>query len=287
MFVAPNGKVFYAGENNPSRYLDFTGTGSWTTVGNRMVANRSYGSAVMYEPGKILYAGGGVSGPTNTAEVIDLNQSTPAWRFTGSMAFARHQTNATILPDGTVLVTGGTSGPGKANTGAAVHAAELWNPATEQWTTLASNQIVRVYHSTSILLPDARVLHSGSGDGGGTPQELNAEIFSPPYLFNADGSSATHPTIASAPATIGYGESFSVQTPDAASIAKVTLIRLGAATHAFDQNQRFNNLNFSGDANGLTVTSPANPNLAPPGHYMLFVLNRLGVPSVAKIVHLQ
>ena len=118
----------------------------------------------MYAPGKVLVMGGG-DPPTNTAEVIDLNQSSPTWRAVGSMAFARRQLNATLLPDGNVLVTGGTSSPGFNDPAGAVHAAELWNPTTEQWTTLASSSgIPRVYHSTALLLPDARVLSMG-GNG--------------------------------------------------------------------------------------------------------------------------
>ena len=115
----------------------------------------------MYAPGKVLVMGGG-DPPTNTAEVIDLNQPSPSWRAVGSMAFARRQLNATLLPDGTVLVTGGTSSPGFNDPAGAVHAAELWNPATEQWTTLASSSgIPRVYHSTALLLPDGASLEHG------------------------------------------------------------------------------------------------------------------------------
>ena len=109
-FVAPDGRVFYAGEQQQSRYLDVTGTGTWTNGPLRKFGTRDYGSAVMYAPGKILYVGGGP--PTNTAEIIDLNQPSPAWTLTGSMAFARRQMNATVLPTGQVLVTGGTSSTG-------------------------------------------------------------------------------------------------------------------------------------------------------------------------------
>ncbi|MDQ3810242.1 MAG: DUF1929 domain-containing protein [Chloroflexota bacterium] len=291
LFVAPNGKVFHAGEGVATHYLDPSGTGRWTFVANRRLAvARSYGSAVMYEPGKVLYVGGGRQPPTKTAEVIDLNQTTPTWRFTNPMVYARRHLNATLLPDGTVLVTGGTSGSGFNNPVGAVHAAELWDPATEQWRTLASNAVVRVYHATSLLLPDGRVLHTGSGDAdlyggaGPAPRQLNAELFSPPYLFRSDGSLAPRPRITSAPATAGYGQAFSVGTPDAAAITKVTLVRLGSVTHAFDMNQRFNRLAFTPTAGGLTVTAPASRNLAPPGHYLLFILNGTGVPSMARIV---
>jgi hypothetical protein len=87
---------------------------------------------------------------------------------------------------------------------------------------------------------------------------------------------------------VGYGQSFTVQSADAASIAKVTWIRLGSVTHAFNRNQRMNYLPFSVSGSGtLTVTAPANANLAPPGHYMLFIVDGRGVPSVAKIVQIS
>ncbi len=111
MFVAPNGKVFMAGERNATKYLDVGGTGQWTSVTARKAGNRSYGSAVMYAPGKIIYIGGG-DPPRATAEVIDLTKPSPSWRVVAPMAFPRRQMNATLLADGQVLVTNGTSGPG-------------------------------------------------------------------------------------------------------------------------------------------------------------------------------
>ena len=124
------------------------------------------GSAVMYAPGKILYVGGG-DPPTASAEVIDLNQASPSWRSVPGMAFPRRQLNATMLADGQVLVTGGTSGTGFNNVAGAVHTAELWNPTTETWTTMAEKAKNRTYHGTAMLMPSGRVLSSGSGEGGG------------------------------------------------------------------------------------------------------------------------
>ena len=149
------------------------------------------------------------------------------------MAFARRHHNLTVLPTGEVLATGGVAGTKHNDLTKPVRAAEIWNPTTGTWRTVASNAIVRGYHGTSIFLPDGRVLNSGSGDAAGAPDQLNAEIYSPPYLF-----AGPRPTISSAPTTISYGTSFTVSTPNAASIAKVSLIRLGSVTHAFDMNQR-------------------------------------------------
>lgn len=297
MFVAPNGRVFLAGFLPTSAYLNFAGTGSWTRIAKRNGIGRMLGSAVMYAPGKILYAGGGVDSvfardttlpPTASAEVIDLNQSAPAWRTVPGMAFARRQMNATILADGTVLVTGGTGGTGFNNQAAAVHAAELWNPATETWTTMASESRNRTYHSTAILLPNGKVLSTGSGEGGGITfanSEFSAQVFAPPYLFNPDGTAAARPTITSAPARLSYGTSFTIQTSNAGAIGRATLIRLSSVTHAFNQSQLLYPLAVKAtNATTLTAVAPARGALAPPGPYMLFLINGAGVPSVAKIV---
>ncbi len=188
---------------------------------------------------------------------------------------ARRQTNAVLLPDGKVLVTGGTSGAGFNNAARRCFPAELWDPVTETWTTMASAQIPRLYHSAALLLPDGRVLTTG---GNGYP---DTEVYSPPYLFQG-----ARPSIATAPATVALGQSFFVETPDAAEINSVTLIRLGSVTHTVNMNQRISRLSFTQTAGGLNVVAPTNANLAPLGHYMLFVVNGNGVPSVAQIVHL-
>jgi galactose oxidase len=279
-FLAPNGKLFYAGENRKTAYLAISGTGSWSNVGDRRYGVRDYGAAVMYQPGKILYVGGGRT--TNTAEIIDLNRAAPTWEWTGSMAYKRRHLNATILADGQVLVTGGTSGTSFSDEGSAVHVAELWNPGTGRWTAMASSSVSRVYHSTSLLLRDGRVLHTGSGDASGAIDHRNGEIFSPPYLFKG-----TRPKISSGPSTVNYGEKFLVGTATPSTIARITWIRLGSVTHAFDMNQRFQELSFTRVTGGLNVVAPSNPNLTPPGHHLLFILNGTGVPSVAKVVRIR
>ena len=275
MFVTPGGKVIDAGPTHVTRMLDTAGTGEWLWVGFRNYQWKDYGSAVMYADGKIMLVGG-ADPPTATAEVIDTNVAAPAWRTVPSMKFARRHLNTTSLPDGTVLATGGTSGPGHNNAATPVFAAELWNPATETWTTMASASVPRLYHSSALLLPDGRVMTNG-GDG-----YTDMEIFSPPYLFKGP-----RPTMGAVPASIGYGQRFTVQSPEAADIRKVTLIRLGSPTHAMDMNQRLNVLQFTRGSGTLDITTPANANLAPPGHYMLFIVNGTGVPSMASIVQVS
>src|SRR5947207_1986271 len=221
MHLAPNGKVFNSAPSQTTRYLDASGTGAWTVVAaTNTPGYRDYGSSVMYDDGKVLVMGG-VDPPTSAAEVIDLNAATPAWRLVGSMAFARRHLNATLLPDGKVLVTGGTSGPGFNNTATPGLAAEMWDPATESWTTMASAQAVRLYHSAALLLPDGRVLTTGGDD------ITQVDLYSPPYLF-----AGARPTITSAPAAVSFGQSYFVETPDAANIAKVRWIRLGSVTRS-------------------------------------------------------
>ena len=281
-FLAPDGRVFVAGEAQQSMWLDVTGTGSWSGGPVRVFGNRDYGSAVMYQPGKILYAGGG-DPPTNTAEIIDLNEPNPQWHATASMRFARRQMDATLLPTGEVLVTGGTSSSGFNNPAGAVHIAETWNPTTGLWTRMAANQVTRIYHGTTLLLPDGRLLHTGSGDASGTVNELNFELYSPPYLFKGP-----RPTITGAvPSVVAYGDTVVVTTPDAVAITKVTLIRFGSVTHAFDQSQRLIPLTFSPAPGGLSIAFPASGTVAPPGPYMLFLVNGTGVPSEGRIVLLR
>jgi Domain of unknown function (DUF1929)/Glyoxal oxidase N-terminus/Galactose oxidase, central domain len=285
MLVAPNGKVFMAGPSSRTQFLDTSGAGAWSPGPISQLGHRDYGSAVMYEPGKVLIVGGGGNPPTATAEVIDLNASSPRWTSTGSMAFARRQLNATLLPDGTVLVTGGTSASGFNNATGFVAEAELWDPATGRWTRLAPMAPRRLYHSTAVLLPDGRVLCSGGGmpasPQGGDRDHRDAQIYSPPYLFKGP-----RPVIASAPETVGYGASFTVTTPDAASITQVTWIRLSSVTHSFDQSQRFNRLDFTRGQGVLTVTTPSRREVCPPGPYLLFILKGNGVPSVGRIVRI-
>jgi galactose oxidase len=278
-FLTPTGTLFMAGEPSVTRFLTVTGAGSWKKGPVHLYGAREYGSAVMYDGGKILYAGGART--TATAEVIDLNLAAPVWRYTGSMAFARRHHNLTVLPTGRVLATGGVAGTTFNDVTKGVRAAELWDPASGQWTTLASNAVTRGYHGSSLLLPDGRVLNAGGGEGAGAPNQRNAELFSPPYLFRG-----ARPTISSAPASIRYSSQFRILTPQAAAIRQVSIIRLGAVTHAFDENQRFQRLSFTADATGLTVAAPASRNRVPPGHYMVFILNGNNVPSVAKIMRI-
>ncbi|TGE21787.1 DUF1929 domain-containing protein [Hymenobacter aquaticus] len=297
MFGAPDGRVFNAGPNSNTGYLSTTGAGAWQDVGRHQLAHpqavdlhqydlgeHEAGTAVMYAPGKILIAGGGgFGGVTRTTELIDLNSASPQFRFGPNMAFGRQHVNATLLPDGTVLVTGGVSAATTVDADA-VLSAEIWTPPTAtapdgSWRTVAAMKVPRLYHSTAVLLPDGRVLSAGGGEGGGFTAHYDAEIYSPPYLFNGP-----RPSVGGVPPAVGYGQSFILPTPDYARITRVTWVRLSSVTHSFNMNQRFAESSFTQTTNGLTVTAPPDANACPPGHYLLFLLDGNGIPSVGNIV---
>ncbi|KAK4455338.1 hypothetical protein QBC34DRAFT_481436 [Podospora aff. communis PSN243] len=311
MHVAPNGRIIVVGPLAQSWWLDikdpFTGGDIVTPVGGKSVVGRwvdaqtgrkamfrDYCPSVMYDTGKIMYIGGGLTvdsdpGPTNEVEFIDLNQPNPRWTSSPStnMRIQRRQFNATVLPDGTVLVNGGTKGPGFNDLSQPVLLSELWDPAAGRWSDMASESVGRCYHGVSLLLPDATVLSAGSGEyGGAGPDQnmTNAQIFSPPYLFRG----GPRPSITAAPSAIVYGRDFTVTLGSADTISKVSWVRLGSVTHCRNMNQSLMFLNgFRQNDTTLTIPAPANANLAPPGHYMLYVLNARGVPSIARIIRIS
>jgi len=289
-YVLPDGRVIVSSTTETpivSQVMDL-GTATWTAVGGPAVDG---GASAMYLPGKIVKAGSSVNNelPLSTAQptsyVLDMTQASPAWRQVGSMAFGRMYHSMTNLPDGSVLVTGGGPNSAPTNVAGAVLPAELWSPTTETWTTMAAMHAPRLYHSSALLLPDGRVLISGGGrfdDVTVSTDQFNGELFSPPYLFKGP-----RPVITSAPGTLQYGQAFTVATPDAARVAKVSLVRFGSVTHSANTGQRYVPLSFTqAGSQSLTVTAPANANLATPGNYMLFVVDTNGVPSVAAELRL-
>jgi hypothetical protein len=291
MDVAPDGRTFYSGPTPTLQTLDTNGTGTWQTFGERDTIYRDYGSHAIFDVGRMLVSGGGPS--TADSQVIDFNGAAPQVSATSPMAYGRRQHNLTVLADGTVLATGGNSAGdvdgNLVDVPGGVYPAELWNPATGQWRTLAAMAVTRQYHSTALLLPDGRVLSAGGGICGKCDDigylAKNAEIFAPPYLFQANGTPAPRPVIDSAP-TSAYGAPFVIETRNAASIRKVALVRLGAVTHSDNMEQRYIPLSFTPrGATSLTATGPANANIAPPGPYMLFIIDANGVPSVARMVN--
>src|SRR5213592_2305471 len=254
MHLLPSGQVFYSAPSSATLVFDPSHQAwsflAWTIYGGA-VEERTYGSSVLlpltpannYDPKVIIM--GGDNPATNTTEIIDLGQISPKWQEGPAMAQARAEMEATLLPNGKVLVSGGSATDEDATT--ASLQAELYDPATNSFSSAGANSFPRLYHNVQLLLPDGTVFLAGGNPQQGV-YEKHIEIYQPAYLFNSDGSAAMRPTISSAPASITYGSTFAVQN------------------------------------GGLTATLPQSSTLTPPGYYLLFLVNKIGVPSIAKFV---
>jgi hypothetical protein len=286
-FVAPDGNVF--GTRYEAMYrVDPNGVGTITKAGRFLSGNMGASStAVMFRPGKILQLGGGydVNAASPLAHVIDINATAPVIQQVASPLFRRHWGNSTMLADGRVFVSGGSVADNDPVNGVG-YTSELYDPVTNTWSEAATAQRMRLYHSSALLLPDATVLTLGGGANG--PQlNLNAEVYYPPYLFNPDGTPAARPIIATAPMTTDPGATIAIETPDAADVTRVTLVKTGSVTHSFDMDQRFLELPFTVMDDEVRASLPANPFETPPGYYMVFVFNGQGVPSEAAMLRIN
>jgi hypothetical protein len=295
--LLPSGLVFASGPSQDSQMYDpaarAAGVLAFKFVTNTLFNNpRIYGTSVLlpltpengFKP-TVMIMGGATPATTQTTELIDLSIGMPGWVKGPDMIKARIQMNATILPDGKVLTSGGSEKDEDPNT--AVKEAQLYDPVAKAFTPASSMEFPRLYHSNTMLLPDARVVALG-GNPMRKLYQSEIEVYSPPYLFKTDGSPAQRPTIADVtPGDLTYGRPFTVKTPDAGDIKSVVLIRPGAVTHAFDMDQRLVGLTFGVVGGDLQANAPSNGNLAPPGYYLLFLVNTKGVPSVAKFVRLS
>ncbi len=293
LHLLPDGNVFYSAPEPTSALFDPSDQ-TWTLDVATTIydASRGYGTSVLlpltpnnYDPRVMILGGAGVgttgNPSTDTTEIIDLGVSHPEWQSGPNMSEPRMEMNATILPNGKVLAIGGSTNDEDPTT--ASLDADLYDPVLNAFSSAGVNAYAHLYHSTSLLLPDATVWFAGGNPEQGT-YEPHMEIYQPAYLFNSNGTLATRPTIASAPASIAYGVPFTVQTPNASSISSVVLMRNGAVTHAFNMDQRMVGLSFTAGSGSLTVTAPPSGDIAPPGYYMLFLLNSAGVPSLSTMV---
>lgn len=291
LHLLPDGRVFQAGAGVTS-HVFHPATQTWTTgvATTNYPDERTYGSSVLLplRPGeghraRIMIMGGD-NPATATAEIIDLSQPAPAWRTLPPMSAPRIQMNAVLLPTGKVLALGGSAQDDTAST--ASLGVDLFDPDTETWTPAGTMARPRMYHSVALLMPDATVVVAGSNPQTGTWDD-SVEAYRPAYLFTASGALAPRPAITTAPAGVGYGAAFQVTTANPGDIASVALMRPGSSTHAFDFEQRLVNLAFTpGAGTTLNLTAPPSANVAPPGYYMLFLVNRAGVPSVATWMQL-
>jgi len=288
LHLLPNGTVFYSGSETVSNIFN-PATTTWTqnVATTNYGGTRTYGTSVLlpltpannYDP-EIIIMGGG-SPATATTEVIDMGASNPKWTSGPSMSEARTEMNAVILPNGKVLAVGGSVND--EDTSTASLNADLYDPGTNKITSAGANAFARLYHSVALLLPDATVWFAGGNPARGTYQS-SVEIYQPAYLFNSNGNAATRPTLSGAPPSITYGAPFSVQTDSSSTISSAVLVRNGTVTHAFGMDQRLVGLSLTQSGTTITLTGPPNGNIAPPGYYMLFLLNSSGVPSIASMV---
>jgi hypothetical protein len=283
-YLIPNGNVFTIGPSEDNSFELNAANQTWTSVGG--ASGILNGSSIMYRPGQVLYSGGAASPDAGytaqaAAAVIDLTAATPKWQPVAPMNYARIYHTLTMLANGQVFAVGGENNSDQSIVTTGVTPTEIWDPTTQTWTVAAPIAAARNYHSTAVLMPSGQVLVGGGGhfDGLEEPAQDNEQIYSPSYLF-----AGPRPTITSISTTASYGGTISVTTPDAAAIGSVNLVSLGADTHQIDMDQHFVPLSFSVTGGGLNVQAPASGNLAPPGHYMLFIVKANGVPSVASII---
>ncbi len=282
---ATDGDVLYFGPHDLLSTIDTSNNGHWEVESVRDGNGyRGYGSYAMYQPDRILVAGGGDSWRSSVVVNAESKRATE----TSDMHFGRRQHNLTILADGSVLATGGNfSGSELVDKYTGVLEPEIWNPESGRWQLMNPMAIDRQYHSIALLLPDGRVLSAGGGYCGVCSflgyHEQNAEVFSPPYLFDSNGELATRPRIVSSPQKVNYDERFEVRVDSDAAIEKAHLIKLGSVTHSQNQDQRLVPLAIQQNGNRLSLLSPAGRTVAPPGHYMLFII-RGGVPSISTMV---
>ena len=299
--LLPNGSAFYTGQgsgtNNASAWIFNPASGTWTASAASTM-NRSYGSSVLlpllppdYKP-KVMNFGGG-SPATATTEIIDLSATSPSWTPGPNMSTGRIQMNAVILPNGKVLAEGGSvnnegpDDPGKK--------ADLYDPVSNTISSAGTAAYSRLYHSTALLLPDATVMSMGSNPGNRGSYQPTIEIYTPAYLYDANDHVITtnrpHITALSFSGPIGYNTLFQVSYSSTSPIASAVLVRPGSSTHASNMDQRLIGLcgttsPCSASDSTLSLTTPLNANIAPPGYYMLFLLDGAGVPSVAQFIQL-
>jgi hypothetical protein len=292
--LTPHGDLFFSGAQlNSHRFDPIALTWNQNVARTTHDATRRYGSSVLLGlrpplyTARILIAGGGATAATDSTEIIDLGVSIPQWEPTGSLNFKRVEHNAVLLPNGKILAIGGSKTNNKEDANGEGRFSEMHDPATGEWSIMAQQLYWRFYHSTALLLPDGRVASLGSNPQQGT-YEQHIEIYSPPYLFADNGDLADRPTVTTISDTINYAPAtFEVTTDDPETIQEAVLMRPGASTHAFDMEQRLIELEIAPTQDGtLQLVGPPSANIAPPGYYMLFLLNSAGVPSVARFVQL-
>ena len=290
LFLAPDGRIFHAGPTDRMNWVNTSGNGS-LTYANVTVPGTQFpkeGAWVMYNEGRVLVSGGFTAPSNGTASqaayTVDLRGASPVVANTGSMANARTFANAVMLPNGEVMVVGGNTSTAKFSDSGSVFPAEIWDPSTGTWRTVASISVGRNYHSLAFLLPDGRVWSGGGGlAGNSSVDHPDAQVFTPPQLLNSDGTAKVRPVITNTPDRIGPGVQFTVKASP--GVTRFTLIRLNSLTHSVSSDLRFLELPSVQTAPGTyELTSRTNLNVMTPGYWMLFALDSAGVHSKSKII---
>ena len=289
--AAPGTQVLIAGPGVSDTMILNTADGSWRDVPD-LPRPRLWGAAVLMPsssgtPSRVMLIGGSDLDATPSAQpstvTLDLNDIAAGWRPGPRMASGRSHLNVTILPDDSLLAVGGGGGIGNGSLYVEpVFGAERLTPSTGAWSSAGSLVNERTYHSTAILLPDGRVLSAGDDRASHKPQPMRrGELYSPPYL-----ASGARPSVEGAPAAVRYGVPFGVALGGPAADHAV-LMRPSSVTHSTDMDQRSVRLAMSGGGGAVTLTSPSDPSVAPPGYYMLFVVDAAGRPSAGRWIRLD
>jgi hypothetical protein len=272
----------------------------WELVDSALYAHDSGAGAALWQldhkgratSQRVVRFGGdsGTGGVVSAVESMDFESAVPEWEHVADLVQPATQNNAVALPDGNVVVVGGTASRGTINS----LRLQLFDSSAGTITPGVASTIPRHDHSTTLVLPDASVIIMGGNRTNLLPGNRNAgvpvaEIFRPPYLFKGP-----RPEIDRAPDEIDYGERFDVKlTGSASRIRSAALIRIGPVTHNWDWDNRY--VKLAVDQSGhrtkrsrtVSVAAPSRPALAVPGYYMLFMVSDEGVPSVAARVQLE
>ena len=279
-YEGPGGKILVVGNDGLLYSVSTAGSGSISRYTVIVPAGAADLPTVPFAPGKLLLIRN-----NKTVAVIDYTNATPVVSYKAGIDAVRFWANGTVMADGRVLITGGSA---VANELTSVdYRAEIWDPSTGLWTAGASATKPRLYHSNSLLLPDATVL-TGGGGAPGPVINLNAEIYYPPYLYDSDGLAASRPTISAvSPRSLNPGGTLDITVGATDQIGRLTFVRSGSSTHSNNSDQRFIVLSFKQIGQNLTATLPGDPVTLVPGHYMLFAFDKSGVPSVAQLVAVE
>ena len=288
---APNGNILQFGPTPDMHWLSANNNGSIGSAGSaRFEAYTKESAFVMYDEKHLLITGGSASKSdeksVSDAAILTIENEDVTVTPIAPMQFARKFHNPVVLPNGEVFIVGGNTSGEKFQDDQSVLTTELWNAQSKTFRTAADSSIPRNYHSVALLMIDGRVFSAGGGlCGTCKTNHQDAQIYSPPYLFDKTGQPAVRPVILEAPERASEGQAITVRTDH--PISQFALIKTSSTTHGTNTDQRFLPITFSQKSlEHYELTLPHNPNVMTPGMWMLFALNEQGVPSLAKVIQI-